>query len=309
MRGDDDEDGDDGGGGGFAARRKRQQQRMASGAPGVALATSARLQEPLRASCDRRLTCPHTRALNHLIRPPPGDALDDDFDLSDEDEGEEDEGEEGDEGGDAGDPLSALDARRRARAGGDHPLQAAFREQAARLAAKYGVEVAGGSGSGSEDEGEEGEDEDEEGEEEGESGSGEGEEDGGSGGEEEEDEEAGGSSSGSEEEEADAAAARQRAGKDAAAAPPKARSGAAAAPPPLEGPLDLPFTIPVPQRYEAFAALVGGRPPEELALAISRIRAFNAAALATDNKRQLQVRCGARPGGVGASAGPLGWDH
>lgn len=64
----------------------------------------------------------------------------------------------------------------------------------------------------------------------------------------------------------------------------------------LEGPLDLPFTIPVPESYEEFAALVGGRPAEQLRLAVQRIQAFNAAALATEHKRKLQVRrrCGCR---------------
>jgi hypothetical protein len=39
---------------------------------------------------------------------------------------------------------------------------------------------------------------------------------------------------------------------------------------------------------------VAGRPAEQLTLAVQRIQAFNAAALATDHKRQLQVRavCG-----------------
>ncbi len=59
----------------------------------------------------------------------------------------------------------------------------------------------------------------------------------------------------------------------------------------LEGPLDLPFTIPVPQSYEEFARLVAGRPSDQLTLAVQRIMAFNAAALATDHKRQLQVSC------------------
>ena len=43
-----------------------------------------------------------------------------------------------------------------------------------------------------------------------------------------------------------------------------------------------------------FAKLVAGRQPDELALVVQRIRAFNAADLATDSKRKLQVRAGSR---------------
>lgn len=60
----------------------------------------------------------------------------------------------------------------------------------------------------------------------------------------------------------------------------------------VDGPLDLSFTPPVPESYQEFVLLVGGRPAEQLQLAIQRIRTFNAAAMATDNKRKLQVRDG-----------------
>ena len=57
----------------------------------------------------------------------------------------------------------------------------------------------------------------------------------------------------------------------------------------LEGPLDLTFTPSVPQSYAEFAALVGDRPPAEVALIIGRIRGANAAALNTENRRKMQV--------------------
>lgn len=64
----------------------------------------------------------------------------------------------------------------------------------------------------------------------------------------------------------------------------------AAAAKPLDGPLDLPYTIPLPSSYPEFVRLVQGRGAEDLHTAISRIRAFNAVALATDHKRKMQVR-------------------
>ncbi|KAF5835653.1 nucleolar protein 14 [Dunaliella salina] len=57
----------------------------------------------------------------------------------------------------------------------------------------------------------------------------------------------------------------------------------------LHGPLDLPYTIKMPDSYPKFAALVRGRSAEDLATIISRIRGFNATALASDSKRGLQV--------------------
>ena len=51
----------------------------------------------------------------------------------------------------------------------------------------------------------------------------------------------------------------------------------------------LPFTLEAPSSYEAFAQLVAGRPAEELSLAIQRIRICNALALASGNRKKMQV--------------------
>ncbi|GLC45018.1 hypothetical protein PLESTB_001743300 [Pleodorina starrii] len=230
-----------------------------------------------------------------------GDALGDDYDSEgsegddDDNEGaEEDEGEEGDGGG-----ISELDQRRMKAAAGNHPLQETFRAAAAALAKKYGVEAPVNPFL---EEGEE-EDEDEEGEEEeGESGSGDGEEEEEEGEDDDNDEE----EEVSEEEQleqrrnpahppstsrpgdGEGNAAAAAAGKKKAPAAAAAVAVAAKAGKPLEGPLDLPYTIPLPSSYNEFAALVNGRPAEDLATAIGRIRAFNAVALATDNKRKMQ---------------------
>eukprot|EP00775_Hariotina_reticulata_P008704 gene8704-8885_t len=136
-----------------------------------------------------------------------GDALDENFALSDEDD-EADEGSSDDEDADAAPmaaPSNALEARRQAAAAGNHPLQKAFRQAAAKLAAKYGQQ----------------------------------------------------------------------------------RPAAAAQ---LDGPLDLSFTPAVPDSYQEFAQLVEGRPPEQLQLAIQRIRGFNAAALVAESKHKMQAR-------------------
>ena len=58
----------------------------------------------------------------------------------------------------------------------------------------------------------------------------------------------------------------------------------------LEGPLDISYTPPVPESHEAFAALVAGRPPADVALLVARIRAANAAALNSENRRKMQAR-------------------
>ena len=52
---------------------------------------------------------------------------------------------------------------------------------------------------------------------------------------------------------------------------------------------ELPFTLEAPGSYEEFAALVAGRPAEELGLAVQRIRVCSAAALATGNRKKMQV--------------------
>ncbi|WIA18434.1 hypothetical protein OEZ85_009894 [Tetradesmus obliquus] len=209
-----------------------------------------------------------------------GDDLDENFALSDE----EDEGEDDSEDADGG---SGLGARRQAAAAGDHPLQKAFRQAAAKLAAKYGVEAAA-AGSGDEsddDEGEEGEEGEEGSSEEGE-------------GEQSEDEEAGTASGGEEAGDNSDDAEQQGAGSgsddeqeaaDAAAAPKLQQKQQQQQQQQLDGPLDLSYTPAVPESYAEFAALVGGRPAQQLALAVQRIRVYNAAALATDSKRKLQV--------------------
>ena len=62
---------------------------------------------------------------------------------------------------------------------------------------------------------------------------------------------------------------------------------------PRQGRLDamreLPFVLPVPASASAFAALVDGRPPAELAEAISRIRKCNHPGLATGNRERLRL--------------------
>jgi len=53
---------------------------------------------------------------------------------------------------------------------------------------------------------------------------------------------------------------------------------------------ELPYVLPVPDSAADFAALVRGRPPAELAEAISRIRTYNHAKVAAGNLERLQVR-------------------
>lgn len=57
--------------------------------------------------------------------------------------------------------------------------------------------------------------------------------------------------------------------------------------PQLTGPLDVSFVPAVPSSYAEFGALVGGRPPADLPLIVSRIRGANAAALAADKGLQV----------------------
>jgi hypothetical protein len=195
-----------------------------------------------------------------------------------------------------------VEARRQQQATGDHPLQSAFREQAAKLLARHGLGDAAAPGGSDSDSGTgDGDSGD---------GDGQGSDDGDSG------DSAGGSGASSEEAGEDQAQAQDPGAEAAAEEQLQARRASAAAAGPsapaaaarqlpggqLGGPLDLPFTIPLPGSYQAFARLVGGRPPEELVLAVARIRAFNAAALATDNKQKLQVGCVCVWGGGGGSA-------
>ena len=53
---------------------------------------------------------------------------------------------------------------------------------------------------------------------------------------------------------------------------------------------ELPYTIAAPESYEDFASLVVGRSAADLSAAIQRIVACNSAALASGNRRRLQVR-------------------
>lgn len=65
-----------------------------------------------------------------------GDALDDNFDFSDEDEGSgSEEGDEDEEG------VSRLDARRKQRASGKDELQQRFKAESAALLEKYGIKA------------------------------------------------------------------------------------------------------------------------------------------------------------------------
>lgn len=219
----------------------------------------------------------------------PGDALDDNVALSDDDEGEQGTSDsDGDDEAAAAAATNALEARRQAAAAGDHPLQKAFRLAAAKLAAKHGVEVEEQADSDDEDD-EDPSDEDDE---------------GGAGvsGDDNADDAAAAasgddsSSSSSEDEDQQMQQAeqldhptkklkqQQKQQTEAAAGVNKSLQS-----PAVDGPLDLSFTPPVPETHREFLSLVGGRPADELQLAIQRIRTFNAAAMATDNKRKLQV--------------------
>jgi hypothetical protein len=231
-----------------------------------------------------------------LCHLPAGDDLDENFALPDE----EDEGEDGSElGSDEG--GNALDARRQAAAAGDHPLQKAFRQAAAKLAAKYGVEAAAGpgeEGGSSEEEGSDGDDEageggsdsDSDSEAHSEEGSEEDEQLEGLQDEGEEDESGSDAASDDNKQESDDASSSDEEGKPKTAAAAKQQKPKQQQPEQqLDGPLDLSYTPPVPESYAEFAALVGGRPAEQLELAVQRIRVYNAATLGTDNKRKLQV--------------------
>lgn len=81
---------------------------------------------------------------------------------------------------------------------------------------------------------------------------------------------------------ASGAAATSSAAPDPAADP--------AADPAVEAAAALPFTLGLPGSYEEFAALVAGRPAEELGAAVGRIRACNAPALLAGGRRRLQAR-------------------
>lgn len=165
--------------------------------------------------------------------------------------------------------------------------QDSFRAEAAKLLAKYNIASGKPSSKQSESEDEDGEME------EGESGEGEeGESDG-----EGEEGESGMEDEGSEEEDEAEVEEPHPSKKPKTVAAAKNPSAIAARQPAsvidslavAAASKELPFTLPIPASYEKFAALVAGRPPQELALAIQRIRVCNAPALAADSKRKLQV--------------------
>ncbi|KAK9815549.1 hypothetical protein WJX72_005610 [[Myrmecia] bisecta] len=55
---------------------------------------------------------------------------------------------------------------------------------------------------------------------------------------------------------------------------------------------DIAYVLPAPDSYPEFAAVVEGRSAQDLKLIVQRIRACNAVALATDNRRKMQVLYG-----------------
>lgn len=170
--------------------------------------------------------------------------------------------------------------------------QDSFRAEAAKLLAKYGIASAKPSRKQqqSESEDEEGEDEDCEGDE-GESQ--EGEEGDSQDGSEEGSEEGESGSEEDEQAEEEQPHPSKKAKTTTTPAQPKAALSASAVDPVAVAAAsrELPFIIPIPVSYEKFAALVAGRAPPELTMAIQRIRVCNAPALAADSKRKLQV-CG-----------------
>lgn len=166
-------------------------------------------------------------------------------------------------------------------------MQDSFRAEAAKLLAKYNIASGKPSSKQSESEDEDGEME------EGESGEGEEGESDDEGGEGE----SGMEDEGDEGEEDEADVEEPHPSKKPKTAATKSPSASAARQPvPVVDALavaaasrELPFTLPIPASYEKFAALVAGRSPQELTLAIQRIRVCNAPALAADSKRKLQV--------------------
>lgn len=223
---------------------------------------------------------------------------------------EENDGEDDEEGGKL--LKATLEARQAARAAGDHPLQESFRAAAAQLLEKYAtadkkkkktaktkeqdpvsVESKGDSDAeqGIEDEAVE----EEKGEEEEES------EDAGaleSSEEDEQDANSDSSSSGVSEDEpaeshqpaatqlGDAQRTDRQQAHAAAQSSGQSHAGLAQADDDVD---DIPYTIAAPSSYAAFAQLAEGQGPARLALIIRRIRACNAIALATDNRRKLQA--------------------
>lgn len=246
--------------------------------------------------------------------------VEDPLSSTEEEEGSEDEESDGATGSESGDEddddgssrllKASLEARQAARAAGDHPLQQSFRAAAAQLLEKYatadkkkrkqkegGAVSTGGKGRQLDDDEEEHGSKDKEEEEEG-------------AGEEEEESQDGSAAGSSAEEDGQEASSlagsregeeephefpssnhtqlgdaqrmdRQRAHAEAQSTGEAHADG--------DDVNDIPFTIPAPSSYAAFARLAEGQGPAGLGLIIQRIRACNALALATDNRRKLQA--------------------
>ncbi|CAL8463440.1 g2974 [Coccomyxa elongata] len=250
------------------------------------------------------------KRLQHADHGPSGDALEDEFQLSEEDEDEESGSEEEDE-----EPVSKLDARRKARAAGDDELQMQFKAESAALLEKYGIKPSeAGDGEGDSDEGGSGSEEDTEGtgadEESEESDKSELDDD-----DEDESDEAEADDGEQEGQEGAVGQALQQPDEDRERPSKRVDSGRAATT--SEGAGDaaagqLPFTLEAPSSYEEFAKLVNGRSAEELSLAIQRIRiCSDALALASGNRKKMQVFYGILVQHFAMLAGsvPLPMDH
>lgn len=181
-----------------------------------------------------------------------------------------------------GKAATALEARRREQAQGDHPLQESFRAAAARLLEKYqkaGAAAAGKKGKGEPEEDSEEDEED---------GSGEDDEEDGSG-EDDESEEAEYES----EEEEDGQQEEEEGGMDEER---RARSHEAGpsvrqpdSGPALEGPLNVPFVLPLPESYDAARRLLDSvSSGDDVSAVIKRIIGSNRAALLQGNRRRMQ---------------------
>ncbi len=217
--------------------------------------------------------------------------------------------------GDGGSPVDALTQRRRARAAGDHPLQSSFRAASAALLIKHGVAptkqaardlarvaraqhsthgVRDGAGmSEEEEEGSGDEEEEEEGS--GDSGSDDGEE-----GVQVEEEDAQVTSSqeeGDEDEEGDTeeeeTEEEEEQGREEKQQPTRHQNTKQPARPQptieLTGPLELPYTLQLPEDFEGYMKLVHARTGDDVYHIIQRLRTSNAALLMQDNRRGMQV--------------------
>lgn len=206
--------------------------------------------------------------------------------------------------------MDALTRRRMERAAGDHPLQKSFRAASAALLLRHGVKPTSRAvrdlkdaqdehdGASSEEEGDSG-DEGASSEEEAE---GQHEEEGLYGGEGsgqgtgEEDE---GTEANSDEEEVNAHVDHVVDGLQDASHPPTTNAAAGAVAPPththrtkpaleLPGPLELPFTLPLPEDVQGYQHLMAGRSAEDVDHIVQRLRNSNASILLQDSRRGMQ---------------------